>query len=95
MRAVKAFSFCGRSDNADGVLCYGYKVVKKFDVNGEPIRGDREIVPEEAEIIPRIFREFASGLRIVNDGLWNATRACQKQKSEIFDPILLTRLKAA
>ena len=46
---------------AGGGLCYGYKVVKKLDGNGEPIRGDREIVPEEAEIVRRIFREFASG----------------------------------
>ncbi|WP_425646815.1 recombinase family protein [Agrobacterium leguminum] len=46
---------------AGGGLCYGYKVMKKFDANGEPIRGDREIVPEEAAIVRRIFREFASG----------------------------------
>ncbi|MFD2238195.1 recombinase family protein [Aureimonas populi] len=46
---------------AGGGLCYGYRVVKKFDGNGEPIRGDREIVLEEAEIVRRIFREFASG----------------------------------
>lgn len=46
---------------AGGGLCYGYKVVKKFDASGEPIRGDREIVPEEAETIRRIFREFAAG----------------------------------
>ncbi|WP_265518719.1 recombinase family protein [Nitratireductor luteus] len=46
---------------AGGGLCYGYRVAKKVDANGEPIRGDREIVPEEAEIILRIFREFASG----------------------------------
>ncbi|HEY0123232.1 MAG TPA: recombinase family protein [Rhizobium sp.] len=152
---------------AGGGLCYGYKVVKKFDANGEPIRGDREIIPEEADIIRRIFCEFASGkspkaiavdlnrdgipgplgrawgdtsirghqtrgtgiinnelytgvlvwnrlryikdpstgrrvsrinpesqwirtevphLRIVDDALWNATRARQKQISEIFGP---------
>ncbi|MBB5703057.1 DNA invertase Pin-like site-specific DNA recombinase [Ochrobactrum daejeonense] len=152
---------------AGGGLCYGYKVVKKFDANGEPIRGDREIIPEEADTIRRIFREFASGkspksiakdlnregvpgplgrawgdtsirghvsrgtgiinnelyagvlvwnrlryikdpstgrrvsrinpesawirtevppLRIVDDELWNATRARQKQISEIFGP---------
>ncbi|MDO5622646.1 MAG: recombinase family protein [Paracoccus sp. (in: a-proteobacteria)] len=35
--------------------------MKKFDGNGEPIRGDREIIPEEAEIVRRIFGEFASG----------------------------------
>jgi site-specific DNA recombinase len=46
---------------AGGGLCYGYRVVKKLDVSGEPIRGDREIVPEEADIVCRIFREFASG----------------------------------
>ncbi|WP_245419809.1 recombinase family protein [Phyllobacterium salinisoli] len=46
---------------AGGGLCYGYTVVEKLDANGEPIRGDREIVPEEAEIVRRICREFASG----------------------------------
>ncbi|KND59713.1 hypothetical protein BVER_00450c [Candidatus Burkholderia verschuerenii] len=35
--------------------------MKAFDANGEPIRGDREIVPEEADTIRRIFREFAAG----------------------------------
>jgi pimeloyl-ACP methyl ester carboxylesterase len=35
-----------------GGLCYGYRAVKKFDGNGEPIRADRENVPEEAEIVP-------------------------------------------
>ena len=46
---------------AGGGLCYGYDVVKKFDANGEPLRGDREIVPEEALVIQRIFRAFAAG----------------------------------
>jgi DNA invertase Pin-like site-specific DNA recombinase len=46
---------------AGGGLCYGYRVIKKTDADGEPIRGNREIVPEEAEVICRIFREFASG----------------------------------
>lgn len=46
---------------AGGGLCYGYRVVKKLDANGEPVRGDREIIPEEAEIVRRIYREFASG----------------------------------
>lgn len=46
---------------AGGGLCYGYRVLKQFDGNGEPVRGDREIIAEEADIIRRIFREFASG----------------------------------
>lgn len=46
---------------AGGGLCYGYRVVKKLDASGEPIRGDREIIPEEAEVIRRIFRAFAAG----------------------------------
>ncbi|EXL09490.1 recombinase family protein [Aquamicrobium defluvii] len=46
---------------AGGGLCYGCKVLKKLDANGEPIRGDREVIPEEAEVVRRIFREFASG----------------------------------
>lgn len=36
-------------------------MVKKFDAEGEPIRGDREIIPEEAATVRRIFREFAAG----------------------------------
>mgnify|MGYP001045757439 CR=1 FL=1 len=45
-----------------GGLCYGYKVVKRFDPRGEPIRGDRVIDAREAEIIRRIFRMFAAGV---------------------------------
>ncbi len=45
-----------------GGLCYGYKVVKQLDARGDPIRGDREIDEGEANIVRRIFREFASGV---------------------------------
>lgn len=40
-------------------LCYGYKVKKQFDANGEAIKGDREIDEEKAKIINRIFHEYA------------------------------------
>ncbi|MDP0930352.1 recombinase family protein, partial [Paracoccus onubensis] len=40
---------------------YGYDVVKKLDANGEPIRGDRTINPVQAEVIRRIFRDYAAG----------------------------------
>ncbi|PSJ57151.1 recombinase family protein [Mesorhizobium soli] len=45
-----------------GGLCYGYRVVKKLDANGEASKGGREIVPQEAEVIRRIFRDFAAGV---------------------------------
>lgn len=37
-----------------GGNCYGYRVVKRLDSGGEPIRGEREIIAEEAEIILHI-----------------------------------------
>jgi hypothetical protein len=49
-------------DKSGGGLCYGYKVVKQLDARGDPIRGDREIDEAEADIIRRVFREFASGI---------------------------------
>jgi site-specific DNA recombinase len=45
-----------------GGLCYGYDVVKHTDAEGEPIRGDRTINSAEAEIVRRVFREFAAGI---------------------------------
>lgn len=44
-----------------GGLCYGYRVLKKVDERGDPIRGDREIDPAQANVIRRIFRDFAKG----------------------------------
>ena len=44
-----------------GGLAYGYRAVKRFGEDGEPVRGEREIVPEQAAIIRRIFDEYASG----------------------------------
>ena len=45
-----------------GGRCYGYHVVKHTDADGEPIRGERTICEAEAEIIRRVFREFAAGV---------------------------------
>ena len=41
-----------------GGLCYGYRV----KADGGATTGDREIVPAEAEVIRRIFRDYAAGL---------------------------------
>ena len=40
---------------------YGYDVVKKFDGNGEPMRGDRIINEAQATVVRRIFRDYAAG----------------------------------
>ncbi len=42
-----------------GGIAYGYRVVQQVDSNGEAVKGDREINEEQAEIIRRIFREYA------------------------------------
>ncbi|MEF2071920.1 recombinase family protein [Consotaella aegiceratis] len=44
-----------------GGLSYGYRVVKRLDERGEPIRGLREVDEEQASVVLRIYQEFASG----------------------------------
>ena len=44
-----------------GKNTFGYDVVRRFDANGEPVRGERTINPEQAAIVKRIFEEFAAG----------------------------------
>ena len=44
-----------------GGLCFGYDVVKKYDDDGELIRGDRRINNAEAVVVRKIFKAFASG----------------------------------
>ncbi|WP_372399057.1 recombinase family protein [Azospirillum sp. HJ39] len=44
-----------------GGLSYGYDVVREFDARGEPIRGKRVINEAQAEVVRRIFREYAAG----------------------------------
>ncbi|HEY0233920.1 MAG TPA: recombinase family protein [Afipia sp.] len=44
-----------------GGNAYGYRVIRQLDARGEPIRGEREIIEEQAEIVRRIFREYVAG----------------------------------
>jgi site-specific DNA recombinase len=44
-----------------GGLCYGYDVVRELDAKGEPIKGKRAVNPEQAEVVRRIYREYAAG----------------------------------
>jgi DNA invertase Pin-like site-specific DNA recombinase len=50
-----------RQGKSGGGRAFGYRVVKQRDAKGEPVRGLREIEPMEAEVVQRIFREFAAG----------------------------------
>jgi site-specific DNA recombinase len=43
-----------------GGLCYGYRVRRA--THEGMATGEREIVPAEAEVIGRIFRDYAAGL---------------------------------
>ena len=47
---------------AGGGLCYGYDVVKRLDSAGEPVRGERTINETEAEVVRRVFHDFANGV---------------------------------
>ena len=54
----------GRVENGkfgSGRAAYGYDIVKRFDSNGEPIRGERTINLDQAKIVRRIFEEYATG----------------------------------
>ena len=50
------------AEKSGGGRCFGYEVVKKLDAAGEPVHGERRIVPDEAEVVRRIFRDFAAGI---------------------------------
>jgi hypothetical protein len=44
-----------------GGLCYGYRVVKALNA-GTVTTGEREINPEQAAVVERIFRDFLAGV---------------------------------
>jgi DNA invertase Pin-like site-specific DNA recombinase len=50
-----------RQGKSGGGLCYGFDVVREVNAKGEPIRGSRRINEQEAEVVWRIFREYAAG----------------------------------
>jgi len=53
----------GKVENglSGGSLPYGYDVVKKFDAEGEPMRGERKVNEEQAAVVRRIYQEYANG----------------------------------
>ena len=50
-----------RAGLAGGGRCFGYDVVRETDSRGEPVRGGRTINSTEAEIVRRVFTDFAAG----------------------------------
>ena len=48
-----------KEGSSAGGISYGYVV--ECDENGEPLKGSRKIDPEQADIVRRIFKEFAAG----------------------------------
>ncbi|WP_081496675.1 recombinase family protein [Novosphingobium sp. AP12] len=43
-------------------IAYGYRTANRIDPNGRPVRGLREIDDDQAEIVRRIFRDYAAGV---------------------------------
>ncbi|WP_230771090.1 recombinase family protein [Sphingomonas sp. Leaf4] len=43
-------------------IAYGYRRVIMIDAKGEPIRGVREIDPDKAVIVLRIYKDYAAGI---------------------------------
>ncbi len=53
----------GRVENgkSGGGNSYGYDVVRKLDGNGKLVRGERAINSFQADVVCRIFRDYAAG----------------------------------
>ena len=51
-----------RAGQSPGGIAYGYRNASYMDGTGKFIRGIREIIPEQADILRRIFREYADGM---------------------------------
>jgi hypothetical protein len=49
------------SGKSGGGLCYGYQVVRSLQ-NGALATGEREILPAQASVVLRIFRDYAAGV---------------------------------
>ena len=50
-----------RAGKSGGGNSYGYRVVRQLNADGEVITGEREIQPDEADVVRRIFRDYVAG----------------------------------
>ncbi|WP_408886996.1 recombinase family protein [Limobrevibacterium gyesilva] len=51
-----------RAGASGGGLSFGYRVLRQFRADGTPTAGEMEIVPEEAELVRRVFSEYTGGV---------------------------------
>lgn len=43
-------------------IAYGYRMANRIDANGRAVRGLREVDPDQAAVVRRIFEEYADGI---------------------------------
>jgi site-specific DNA recombinase len=83
-----------------GGMAYGYRKIRRFDARGEPVRGEREIDPDAAAVIRRIYDDYLAGksARAIAEalnregvpgptgGLWRAStiQGCPKRRNGIL-----------
>jgi site-specific DNA recombinase len=58
-RGIEGVVLSGRAHDP---VPYGYRAVLQYDAKGDRVRGLRAIDPDKAEVVRRIYREFAQGI---------------------------------
>ncbi len=66
LRDLSAKTFRGqegriRQGRAIGGPPYGYRIIRRLGADGEPERGLREVDPDQAHVVRRIFEEYTAG----------------------------------
>jgi len=57
-RGLQGRALAGKSA---GGKCFGYETIRQFNQKGEVIDEERRIIPEEAQIVHRIFQDYLQG----------------------------------
>ncbi|MFD1744482.1 recombinase family protein [Rhizobium helianthi] len=60
-RTREGMKTVAKKGRVPGGICYGYAIKKVLGADGEPIRGLRDINPDEADVIVWIFKQYAKG----------------------------------
>ncbi|MEF3133409.1 recombinase family protein [Rhizobium sp. 268] len=61
-RTREGMKTVAKKGRVPGGICYGYTIKKMIGADGDPIRGLREINPDEAAVIIWIFKQYVKGL---------------------------------